>query len=95
MIAIGAAMLKYYPDQDPLASPEPADDATAKLALRNFFEAVLQADGHAELRRMYESFYMQAHGVHAPGAKDWSDKEPDGNRKMTPPGAVMSAKNGQ
>ncbi len=94
MIAIGACMLKYYPDQDPLSSAEPVDDETAKLALRNFFEAVLQADGQVELRRMYESFYMKCHGTHPPVDKDWADKEPDGNRKITPPGAI-AASNGK
>lgn len=42
----------------------------------------MQADGPIELRRMYESFYMKFHGVHPPAPTDWSDKEPDGNRKV-------------
>lgn len=95
MIAIGAAMLKYYPadGDNPLSTPEPVDDETAKLALRNFFEAVLQADGETELRRLYESFYLQAHGVRPPLPKSWADDSPDGVLKAKP--GANAASNGK
>lgn len=95
MIAIGTTMLKYYPDENPLSKPEPVDDETAKLALRNFFEAVLQADGQKELRRLYEAFYEKFHGTKPVLPADWSDKEDDGNRKVKPPGAALAASNGK
>lgn len=95
MIAIGDIMLKSYPEDvnNPLQSAEPVDDETAKLALRNFFEAVLEADGQRELRRMYEAFYEKFHGPKPVLPYDWSDKEDDGNRKVRPPGAI-AARNG-
>lgn len=100
MIAVGATLgLEFYPmlaapKEDPLLSREEVDDETAKLALRNFFEAVLQSDGPVELRRLHEAFYRKFHGVPPPGPADWSDKEPDGNRKVSPPGA-KAAGNGK
>ncbi len=67
-----------WPESKQLSSRVPADDETAKRVLRQFFEAVLEADGTGELRRIYHSFYLQFHGEHPPAPADWSDKTPDG-----------------
>lgn len=76
-----------------LASHQPVTDKVAAFALGEFFQAVLKTDGIGELRRIYEAFYLQAHGEHPSLPLDWADTTPDGGRKVTP--GVMAATNGR
>ncbi len=68
-----------------LASLKSVSDEVATAALREFFRAVLELDGPAELRRLYAAFYLQAHGSVKSSSVDWADTEGDGTRKVAPP----------
>lgn len=77
-----------------LSSRTLVDDETAKLALREFFSAVYEQDGPSELVRMFDSFYVQCHGLYPPSPRDWSDQTPDGGLHAKPGVAAKSATNG-
>lgn len=76
-----------------LASHQAVTDQVAAFALGEFFQAVLKTDGIGELRRIYEAFYLQAHGEHPSLPLDWSDKTVDGKLEGKPP--TMAATNGR
>lgn len=61
-----------------LNSPELADDESARVALREFFEE-LRTEGGTEFSRVLRAF-VDSHQPNAPAEIDWSDDTPDGSR---------------
>lgn len=79
-------------EREPLTSYVAVNDETARTALRDFFAAVLEADGPSEIRRLAQVFGCQIET--APG-RDWADNSGDGALKVDTPGMAMAAVNGQ
>ena len=53
------------------------DDVSTREQLREFFKAVVEADGLGEAQRLYDCFTADVHRKYPP--KDFADKTADGN----------------
>lgn len=68
------------------------DDVDTREQLREFFKAVVEADGLGEAQRLYDCFARDVHRKYP--AKDFSDRTLDGNLNAGSGHLAQVAKNG-